>query len=126
MVRIGKFDEAKILFKSGGHDHSGGTSGAHLSPDAYATGAVKYATSVEAVKKFFFGTVTAWSWAATVATITCDGGTGFSNVNGGFLGCKATVLGILSAGTSGPASVLVGASLDATIGDIIECVFWGT
>ena len=44
MVRLGKWDEQKVLFKNrnlGGHDHFGGTRGAHIAPGGLATGAVR-------------------------------------------------------------------------------------
>ena len=65
MVRLGKWDEQKVLFKNrnlGGHDHFGGTRGAHIAPGGLATGAVRataIATSAVLGKALAIGAVKA-------------------------------------------------------------------
>lgn len=100
MVRVGKWDEQKILFKNrgvGGHDHAGGTRGAHLTSLAMATGAltpkslgtgcIQYVASAQiystAVKKrlMFCGTITKVGGAATIVTVNFGGATGWSIID---------------------------------------------
>jgi hypothetical protein len=73
MVRIGKFDEDKILFKSTGHDHSGGSAGAFISKvDSLACFRFG-ATSIAAAASIYTGLKSvrsAWvqPWATAAAT----------------------------------------------------------
>jgi hypothetical protein len=69
MVRIGKFDEDKILFKSTGHDHSGGSAGAYISKIDSLTCLRIVATSIAATASIYTGLTSVRSaWVQEVAT----------------------------------------------------------
>ena len=60
-MRVGVWGEDKILFKNGGHNHSGGTQGAHIGGGALGTGCLQYvgqgfATNI-APRKIYQGTL---------------------------------------------------------------------
>lgn len=111
MVRVGKWDEQKVLFKSrndGGHDHAGGTRGAHITSLAFATAAIKankslgtgciqvlnpratlFSTNV-AKRKMWYGMITKTRNAATQYTVTMGGATGFAALDFVRMHCRAT------------------------------------
>lgn len=69
MVRIGKWDESKILFKPTGHDHSGGACGAPIGKiDALAC--LKFgATSIAAAANIYTGLRSVCrAWVQPIAT----------------------------------------------------------
>jgi len=70
VVRIGKWDEEKVLFKDTGHDHTGGTRGAHIQHDALATGCVILAATTEPKLSLWFGATSIDAPASIVTDLT--------------------------------------------------------
>lgn len=98
-MRVGKWDEQKILFKNrgrGGHDHAGGTRGAHITslawataaitPKALGTGCIQYVSSAQVygtgvkARKLFIGTLTKYS-IGTTCSINFGGATGWTSID---------------------------------------------
>ncbi|MEM2293295.1 MAG: hypothetical protein QXX41_08470 [Nitrososphaerota archaeon] len=69
MVRIGKWDEDKILFKPTGHDHSGGAAGAFISKIDALTCIKHGVISIAAAASVYTGLKSvAKAWVQPVAT----------------------------------------------------------